>query len=168
MSRIVRNMFWLLVADVVEKLLAFLLVVLVTRSLGSIGYGKYSFAFAFVVVFSILANMGLVTYLLKEVSKLRGDQEKISQLAGEVCTLGVLLASGFLALGYLVSLFVIKDPQMKVVILLACAQEIMTSGHSFVRRLMIAYERNELKAIATTLEKGLPLAFAAASFFQGY
>src|SRR3989338_6345823 len=168
MSRIVRNMFWLLVADVVEKLLAFLLVVLVTRSLGSIGYGKYSFAFAFVAVFSILANMGLVTYLLKEVSKLRGDQEKISGLVSEVSTLGMLLSSGFLTLGFISALFVVKDAQMKIVLLLACMQEIMTAGHGLTRRVMIAYERNELKAIATTLEKGLPLAFAALSFFLGY
>ena len=53
---IAKNTLSLTVAEVITKLLAFILVIVVARYLGDVGYGKYAFALAFASFFAIIAD----------------------------------------------------------------------------------------------------------------
>jgi len=55
--------------EIFDKLLSFLLVIVITRYLGSIGFGKYSFIFAFISFAAILSNLGLTLYIFREIAK---------------------------------------------------------------------------------------------------
>ena len=74
---IAKNTGFLFLKQVLEKLTSFLLVVIITRYLGDIGFGKYSLAFAFIGIFVALSNLGLTTYLFKEISKDNSITKKI-------------------------------------------------------------------------------------------
>lgn len=51
-------------------------VALITRTIGSDGFGAYSTALAFLYVFSVLADFGLYSLLTREIAKPDADEEK--------------------------------------------------------------------------------------------
>ena len=84
---IAKNTVLLFSKDIVEKVLSFFLVILITRYLGDAGFGMYSFVFAFVSTFAIFTNLGLNTYALREISK---DKSKTEELINNTFTLRII------------------------------------------------------------------------------
>jgi O-antigen/teichoic acid export membrane protein len=71
MSRfsIFRNTLALFVPQIVNPTVSFILVLVISRYLGVTGLGKYSLIFSFIGIFSSLANMGLSTLVVREVTR---------------------------------------------------------------------------------------------------
>jgi O-antigen/teichoic acid export membrane protein len=92
--RILRNTSILASTNLVVRGLGMVLMILLARYLGAIGYGTYQRAEAYVLLFSMLANLGLDVILTREVA--RGDQRVAEHLSGVVA---LKLGLGFLACG---------------------------------------------------------------------
>lgn len=58
---------------------------LLTRSLGPAGYGYYNLIFAYLFIFSSIADLGLYAVLVREISKVDSGEEKI--IASKIFTL---------------------------------------------------------------------------------
>lgn len=56
----------------------------VSRVLGSIQYGKYSFSSSVVTYFYLLSTYGISNYAVREGARIRDNQQKISKLASEL------------------------------------------------------------------------------------
>jgi len=65
-------------ARIIDSVLALILVALLTRHLGTEGYGFYTTIIAYVHVFISLANLGLYNILLRDIGKEGVDEEKIT------------------------------------------------------------------------------------------
>src|SRR3989338_8845466 len=66
---IVKNIGFLYNGEIIGQILTLILVIVISRQLGDVGLGKYSFAFSFAAIFLLLADFGLPTLITKEVAK---------------------------------------------------------------------------------------------------
>jgi O-antigen/teichoic acid export membrane protein len=89
-----------------------------TRYLGPSDYGKYTLALMYMQLFGVLADVGLFTTVVREISK---EPERTEELVGNALALRLLLAIGVIALASGVSLLLPYEHQVRVAILLAGA-----------------------------------------------
>lgn len=68
-SSIFRNTLALFVPQILNPVISFVLVLLISRYLGVAGLGKYALIFSFIGIFTSLANMGLATLVVREVAR---------------------------------------------------------------------------------------------------
>ncbi len=88
-KRVVRNSMFGIASQALGGGLFFLVTLLVARHLSPEGFGAFSFVFAFVTVFHMLADFGLSNILIREMSRHR---QKIAEVLGAVIPLVTLLA----------------------------------------------------------------------------
>ena len=91
---IAKNTGFLLLGRVLTKIISLFSVILIVRYLGEIGYGKYAFAFAFVSFFMIIAELGIHSILVREVSR---SSSKAPLLVGNA----IILSTFFSAVAFL-------------------------------------------------------------------
>lgn len=91
---------------------------LLTRYLGPSDYGKYTLALMLTQLLGVLADVGLLTTVVREISR---EPERTEELVGNALTLRLLLALAVIALAGLVSLVLPYTPQVRVAILIAGA-----------------------------------------------
>src|SRR3989338_6175264 len=65
---VIKNAFWLGVAEVVSRLVEFALIIQVVRVLGVAEFGKFTFALAFVSVVAVIFDLGLFNTITRELS----------------------------------------------------------------------------------------------------
>ena len=68
-NRIVRNTLVLNAGHIIAKLMNFALILILTQMLGSKGYGLYSFALAYVMMFMVFTQLGMNTFLVHDLAK---------------------------------------------------------------------------------------------------
>jgi len=73
---IAKNTSWLIIADLSSKILLFILFVFMARYLGDVGFGKYSFAATFTMLFAILGDLGMGGLLIREVARDKTSADK--------------------------------------------------------------------------------------------
>lgn len=93
-------------------------VAVTTRYLGTAGYGQLALALAFVQMFGLLADLGLLTVVVREVSR---DAAQLQRLVGNALTLRLALSVGVIALAGLASLALPYTPRVRVAIVIAGA-----------------------------------------------
>lgn len=84
-----KNTLYLIVAYIIQKLLAFFYFIFLARYLGTDGMGKYSFALSFVNIFSVFLDLGLSVVLTRETAK---DKENSGKYLSNVLTLKIILS----------------------------------------------------------------------------
>lgn len=62
----------------------------VSRILGSIEYGKYTFSASIVNYLALLSAFGISNYAIREGARIRDDKKKISQLASDLFTVNLI------------------------------------------------------------------------------
>jgi len=68
-KRIVKNTAWLYGAEIVGKILQFILIMAIARHYGASTFGQYSFAMTFTLIFSMFVDLGMNSLLIREVAK---------------------------------------------------------------------------------------------------
>jgi O-antigen/teichoic acid export membrane protein len=93
-------------------------IAVVTRYLGPDDYGKYTLALMYVQVFGVLADVGLFTTVVREISK---APERTEELVGNTLVLRLLLAIVVIAVAAGVSLLLPYETEVRTAILIAGA-----------------------------------------------
>ena len=93
-QKIVYNALFSAGARVVEVALALVIIGLTTRYLGGGGFGDYIIVITFVYIFSVIADLGLYSIVVREISREGADEEKIVNNAWTL-----RLVAGFFILG---------------------------------------------------------------------
>ncbi len=68
-KKIAANTVFLIAGKIIGILLQMLIIAYLARYLGTAGYGKYAFAFAFISFFQVLASLGFNSILVREISR---------------------------------------------------------------------------------------------------
>ena len=68
-KRISRNMMALGSAEIISKLLLFVVMIYAAKLLGVASFGKFSFALSFSMLTMILADLGINSMLIREISR---------------------------------------------------------------------------------------------------
>src|SRR4051794_31743953 len=91
-------------------------IAVLTRYLGPSDYGKYTLALMYMQLFGVLADVGLFTTVVREISK---RPERTEELAGNALTLRLLLSIAVICLASAISLLLPYPPDVRVAIVLA-------------------------------------------------
>jgi len=88
-------------ARMIELVLALIIIGVLTRYLGKEGFGEYSIILAFLFVFNVLADLGLYSIVVREISRPNANEEKI---AGNAFTIRFLIGFFIFISAFLVAL----------------------------------------------------------------
>ena len=148
--RLIKNAGWLFGAEMISKLLAYGLVVLISRTLGPDGLGQYSFIFYYVGLLGIFSDLGVGFYFMREVARERG---KLKELLPDVLGFKIVLAVINFGIIVLITLFLPKPEWIKLLIVLAGAEAMLTWISYLFVRITYAHEVTKYEAIARTVER---------------
>jgi len=120
---IFKNTFWLTMADMVNKLLKLVLLIYVARILGATEYGKFNFAFAFVYLFSVIANLGVGEITVREFAKEEGREKEFPS----IISLKILLSLGAMIFIFFGSFLITHDSEIHQLIWILAIYLLMDS-----------------------------------------
>lgn len=157
-QEIVKNTFWLMLAEVTARILSFFLAVWVARYLGAANYGKYNFSFSFVSLFVVLTDFGLSTLSIREISRNKTLAQKYFN--------NIVLVKFFLSLLTLVTIMVItqclgKTEEVRMLVYLAAITMIIQSLTQFFQSIFRAFGKMEYEALSRVV-------FSAVSFLASF
>jgi len=146
--RIAVNLLTLLVMQAINFFVQFIYTIYLVRYLGTIGYGRFSFALTFVQMFSSIMLLGLDTLIVKEVSGRREIADKI--LAN---VLGIQTIASILFFGIIFTIINIMAYPMETkmtVYVFGISIIIYSIVQSFLF-MFRAFEKMQYEAVGTTI-----------------
>ncbi|MFL5837858.1 MAG: flippase [Solirubrobacteraceae bacterium] len=135
--------------------LAAVSIVLITRYLGPSSYGRYALALSYIQLFGVLADVGLFTIVVREISK---RPEQTSRLVGNAMTLRALVSLVVVALALGISLLLPYTPQVRVAILIAAVPFVLGLLSTSLVTVFTARLRMERAVIADVVGRAAALA----------
>lgn len=124
-----KNTFWLILAEGINKWSISLITILIARILGPEEFGMMSFVTSFVGMFVILTDFWLTTLMVREVSR---DQSKLSEYLVNF-SLKVILGSITFCIVFVVSQFIGKGDIYISLILIYSGYAIVNNIAEFLR-----------------------------------
>ncbi len=140
---------------VATALISIFLIKILTNYLDVAGYGLYSKVYNYLSIFSVIADLGLYTITVREISEHKNNHEKVQSIVGNILTLrtffgGVIiflsLAIGFLLPGY-------NSPMAMAGILITGVFTLFGLMNSSVMSLLQAHLKTEFSFVSTTAGK---------------
>ena len=164
-GRIIGNTFWLLLQRAGGRILTLLLMIYLARRLGSLGFGKLSFAISFTSLFLILSDLGVTTLTVREVAR---NKERGPEYVGNTATLKLFLSIfTFLVISISVSLINVPfDTGLLIYLIGACI--IFETMGGFFGAVFQAYEEMKYIMICEIIEKVFLLSLAFVLLRLGY
>jgi len=87
-QRVAKNTGIIIVGDVIFKIISLFVTIYLARYLGTVGFGKYSFVFAYLAFFDIIVDLGLQQILVREISR---DSSIAPKLIGNAYIIRLIL-----------------------------------------------------------------------------
>jgi O-antigen/teichoic acid export membrane protein len=135
-----RNSLFLASSQIIEKILYFLMAILLARYLGKGDYGKLIYAIAFANLFTFFWDFGLGRLIIRDVAKNRSDASITfsSKFKFQIisCFIGILVLSLYLIL------FEIRGLEVYLIFIFGISTALNYLSNSF-RSIFIAFERAE-------------------------
>jgi O-antigen/teichoic acid export membrane protein len=148
-ASVVRTVAWNTAAQAIGKAAVLAIgaasIVVTTRYLGASGYGQFALALAFVQMLGLLADLGLLTVVVREISREPGATER---LVGNALTLRLALSLGVIAVAALLSLAMPYTPQVRVAILIAGVPLVLGSANTAIVAVFQARLRMDRAAVS--------------------
>lgn len=87
--KVAKNTGIIIAGDIFNKIISMFLIIYMARYLGAIGYGKYSFVFAFISFFGIITDLGINTIITRDIAK---DKSHTGKLIGNASSMKLILS----------------------------------------------------------------------------
>jgi O-antigen/teichoic acid export membrane protein len=139
-----KNLSSLVFAQVITMISGFFLVVCLARYLGTIGYGKLSFAQSFTSILVVFADCGINVMSIREISKNKNNVEKYLSN-----TLAVKVFLAFLAfiIIYLTINLMDYPADTTLIVILFGVSTIINTFSQYLRSIFKAFEKMEYEAL---------------------
>lgn len=140
---------------VATALISIFLIKILTNYLDVEGYGLYAKIYNYLSIFSVIADLGLYTLSVREMSKNIDHPEKVAHIAGSLLTLRTLLgiAIVFLSLGLAAFLPGYNSPVALVGVLIAGIFTLFGLMNSAILSVLQAYLKTEFSFVSVTVGK---------------
>ena len=162
---ILKNTGLVLASNIFQKVLKLFLVALIARMLGVEGFGLYSFIFSYVILFGILANPGLDTLNLRDISQ---DRKKAKSVLGTALSLKILLSIITLTIVVATITLLGYDRLTIFFVFLAGISVLLDSVSDTFRTVFFSFERVDIVLKLSMISKIVLLAGSFAALFSGY
>lgn len=162
---IAKNTGLLAISNVITSILGFFLLIYLARYLGEVGFGKYSFALSFTALFSIIANLGMNNYIIREIAR---NKELTNEYLTNVSVIKLLLS--FIAFGLIVLTINLMDypKDTTYAVYLFGIYMILISFVLTFRSIFQAYERMGYDAAVGVIEYIILFSLVLFVLFSGY
>lgn len=160
---IFKNTFWLMLAEGISKGLMFFLTILIARYLGAEGYGVFSFVFAFVALFAVIADFGLSTLTIREVAR---DKSLAKKYIDNIAVIKLILGVITFILIIIAAQFLNKTPEVRTLIYLAGIWIIIQNFTQFFQSIFRAFEKMQYEALSKIIYSCLLFGIAFFAIWQ--
>ncbi len=146
---IVKNVFWLGFTELIQKGVAFLVIVWLARYFGPPVYGKWAFALNFTILFSVLADFGFSYLSVREIAR---DKSKTSYYIDNIIMMKLIL--GFVALALMiVTIWLLeKDHELIKLVLFLGIYSVLNTFVRFFKSVFRANEKMQYEAASQMLQ----------------
>ena len=141
---IIKNTFWLMLAEGISKWGMFFITILIARLLWPEQFWILSFVMSFVAMFIVITDFGLTTLMVREVSR---DHSKIKDYLVNLSFLKVVLWIITFILVLIVSQFIWKDDFYITLILIYVWYAILNNFWEFIRAFFRPSEKMQYEAL---------------------
>ena len=149
-KRIARNTSILAFSHILSKALYLVLIIILTRYLGTEGFGLYSFALAYVMLFMPLTHMGMTSLLIRDIARQREKGQDIFSAIWPLALAFSLLA--MLSINGIA--LVISDIRIERLVIAALSIYLVFDSWSrFAFAVFRGHERLEFEAIVNIVER---------------
>ena len=97
--KIAKNTGVVIIGDVLFKLVSLFIIIYLARYLGTVGFGKYNFVFAYLAFFNIITDLGLQQILVREMAR---EPSSAPKLIGNAYIIRIILTVFAIALAIVV------------------------------------------------------------------
>lgn len=147
-NKIVKNICWLSISEIIVRFLKFLVIIYVARRLGAEGYGEFAFALSFVSLFNTFFNFGLSDILTREFSKDNRREEEFFS----ILSLKSILSFITLLFIFSVSFLITKDNQIQKAIYILGLYLFVNSFSFTFFGFLKARQKMQYEAVAKVLQ----------------
>ncbi|HEX8974792.1 MAG TPA: flippase [Patescibacteria group bacterium] len=124
--KIAYNVVFNVITKIISNILALVSIGLITRYLGTSGFGDYSTVLAYFSFFGSVADLGLYAITAREISRPDADEEKI---LGNAFSLRLLSSAAVFVLTPIFIFFLPYSSEVKMGIFIAAASFVFSSGY---------------------------------------
>jgi O-antigen/teichoic acid export membrane protein len=158
-QNVTKNSVYLMIANISNKLILFVLFILMIRYLGDVFYGKYIIAVTFVGLFAVLIDLGMGSLIIREVTK---NKESLSKYFFNVLAIKVALSLITYAL-IVAAINLAGYPQdtRLAVYILGVYIVFSTAMVSFINPIFRAFEHMEYEAFTSITQNVLTVVLGA-------
>ena len=141
---IFKNTSWLTISQVITSICAFLWTIIIARYLGVSDYGIVSFAISFTSLVGIVMDLGMSTYITREIAK---NRNSVNKYFNNIFIFKLILAIILFFISGLI-LYLLGYPQWTILItLLFTIELIFMSMTVFLNGVFQAFEEVKYQAI---------------------
>ena len=164
-QRIAKNVGVLGISQVITSVLGFFVLIYIARYLGEVGFGKYSFALSFTVLFVVFSDIGISNLIVREIAR---NKELTNEYLTNISIIKFLLS--FLAFGFIaVTINLMEYPQDTIyIVYLFGIYTILTSFAQTFKSIFQAHERMEYTAVVMIIEKIILISLVFFVIFSEY
>ena len=161
-GRIARNTIFIIGALVGQKALSFLYFMMIARVMGVEDTGRYFLAVSFGLLFSVLADLGLAPFLVRESAKLR--EGVTTQLRGILGFKALLLVVAFVGMNG-IAWTLPYPPIMRQLIALVSLSVLFESSNLTLYSILRGWQRLEFESIGIVVGQAIALCFGVVTLF---
>lgn len=151
---IFKNTSWLSVSQVITSICAFLWTIIIARYLGVSDYGIVSFAISFTSLLGIFMDLGISTYIIREIAK---NKNMLSKFISNLFLLKILLAVVLFLLSAMILLLLGYSKLTILITLIFTIELIFISMLNLFNGIFQAFEELKYQAIGVILNSGFLL-----------
>lgn len=164
-GRLVKNASWLVLAQAIARAVGFAYALVLARFLGGVGFGQYSVIFTVIGFFSVIAEGGITTLIMRDVARNKEVARGYMSI-GLVLSLGLGLISYLTLMGAVALLQYPKD--ISQLIMLAGISLIINNISGVFISLFNAFERMKIPALLSIVTSLTILATGISLLLNGF
>jgi O-antigen/teichoic acid export membrane protein len=157
---IIKNTFWLTLAEIFTRGVNILILIWLARHFGLTIYGQWTFALSFVAIFSVLADFGFSTLTIREIAR---DKLKSAQYIDNILAMKFVFGLITIALVALIIQFLEKDPNIIKLVCFLSFYVVLNTFSIFFQSIFRANEKMQYVTVCRAIQ-GLSLLILSAFF----
>lgn len=161
---IFKNSVWLIAGEVLGKIAIFFLTIIVAREFGVSNFGKYNLALSFVMIFSVISNLGSNTFLFREIAR---NKHLSSKYVSNILVMRVILSIIFFIIVYVFAIVFNYSADVKRLVYLFAGWSCFLNLTYVFRSGFKAMEAMKWDAVVSALDNILRLIITAILICMG-
>ncbi|MFA6524978.1 MAG: flippase [Patescibacteria group bacterium] len=149
LKSIFKNASWLVVAELLNKGVFFLVTIIIARSFGTDLFGQFNYAISFVIIFSVIADFGINNLIIREVAR---DKDSADKLIGNSFILKIFLSILTIILIFISTIFTNKPAEVNLLVYVLSLYVVFNSYNTFSKSIYRAFEKMKFETLLKLIE----------------